>query len=352
MKGKVKLGSRWVGNGEPAYIIAEMSANHAGSLSYAKEIICAAKEAGADCVKFQTYTPDTITFPGKTPYFEIERGTWAKENLYELYSKAFTPWEWHDELFETAKKLGMDAFSTPFDATAVDFLEALSVPFYKIASFELVDIPLIRYVASKKKPVVMSTGMGTEAEIKEAVDAIRGEGNEDMVLLRCQSAYPAVPESMRLSVMRDMAEKFQVPVGLSDHSMGSLMAVAGVMSGACVIEKHFCISRSIPNPDAAFSMEPEEFAAMVRDIRTAEAAVGTVQYGPTEEETDNLRFRKSIFAVKDILPGDVFTKENVRVIRPADGMHPRYYEDVLGRVAATEIKAGNPLREENIRDWK
>lgn len=350
--GQVSIGERKIGAGQPAYIIAEMSANHAGSLEHAKEIIYAAKEAGADCIKLQTYTPDTITMNSQTEYFQIESGTWAKENLYDLYRKAYTPWEWHAELKEAAEKVKIDFLSTPFDRTAVDFLEELEVGCYKIASFELVDIPLIRYVASRKKPIIMSTGMSTLAEIKEAVAAVHAEGNDQLVLMRCQSAYPARPETMRLATMQDMAERFGVPVGLSDHSMGSLMAVAAVMSGASVIEKHFCLSRKIKNPDSTFSMEPQEFQAMVRDIRMAEEAYGTVQYGPAPEELDNLKFRKSIFAIRDIAPGEVFTEENIKVIRPAYGMHPRYFEDLLGRTAKTEIKRGYPLKAENVQDWE
>lgn len=345
---RIKTGQRWIGGGAPAYLIAEMSANHAGSLSRAKEIILAAKEAGADCIKLQTYTPDTITLNCDNEYFQIKTGLWAKENLYQLYGKAFTPWEWQEELKETAVKAGIDFLSTPFDKTAVDFLESIGVDSYKIASFELVDLPLIRYTASKGKPVILSTGMGTEAEIAEAVAAVHAEGNEQLILLRCQSSYPARPEAMKLAVMKDMAERFQVPVGLSDHSMGYLMAVAAVMSGASVIEKHFCLSREIENPDASFSMEPQEFAQMCRDIRTAEAAAGTVSYGPEPEELENLRFRKSIFAVREIAPGERFTPENIRVIRPADGLHPRYYEQLLGRTAQRKIERGTPLQQQDL----
>ncbi len=346
----ITVGKRRIGAGAPAYIIAEMSANHAGSMENAKEIIFAAKESGADCIKLQTYTPDTITMNCSSEYFQIASGTWAKENLYELYQKAYTPWEWQAELKETAARAGIDFLSTPFDCTAVDFLEEIGLEFYKIGSFELVDIPLLKYVAQTHKPIIMSTGMGTEEEIREAVGTVRAAGCSELVLLRCQSVYPARPETMRLAVMKDMAEKFGVPVGLSDHSVGSLMAVAAVMSGASVIEKHFCLSRKIKNPDSSFSMEPEEFAAMVRDIRTAEQAVGEAEYDPAGEEQDYRRLRKSIFAVRDIEEGEAFTAENIRVIRPGYGLHPRYYEALSGRHAACAVRRGTPLCAEHVKE--
>ncbi len=248
----MKIGNREIGNGHPTYIIAEMSANHAGDIERAKEIIHAAKEAGADCIKIQTYTPDTITIDCDLPYFHISDGTWNGENLYQLYQKAFTPWEWQRELKEEADKLQIDFFSSPFDNTAVDFLEEIGVKFYKIASFELVDIPLIEYVASKKKPIIMSTGMATLAEIDEAVAAVRRQGNDDLALLRCASAYPAITDEMNLRTMQNMKETFGVPVGLSDHSMGAVGAVTAVALGASIIEKHFCLDRAIENPDSSF----------------------------------------------------------------------------------------------------
>ena len=275
----MKIGERELGKGKPVYIIAEMSANHAGDISRAKEIIHAAKEVGADCIKIQTYTPDTITIDCDLPYFHISDGTWNGENLYQLYKKAYTPWEWQKELLEEAKKTGIDFFSTPFDNTAVDFLEEIGIEFYKIASFELVDIPLIEYVASKGKPMIMSTGMATLAEIDEAVNAVRNQGNNNLALLRCASAYPAITDEMNLRTMQNMGETFGVPCGLSDHSMGSIGAVTAVALGASIIEKHFCIDRSIENPDSSFSMNPTEFKQMVCDIRQAEKAIGRVQYG-------------------------------------------------------------------------
>ena len=344
----MKIRGREIGGNAPAYIIAEMSANHAGSLERAKEIIHAAKEAGADCIKIQTYMPDTITIDCDNKYFHIHNGTWEGENLYQLYGKAFTPWEWQEELKVEAERVGIDFFSTPFDCTAVDFLEELGVEFYKIASFELVDIPLIEYVASKGKPIIMSTGMSTLAEIDDAVTAIKKQGNDQIALLRCASAYPAITDEMNLMTMKNMGEVFGVPVGLSDHSMGSVGAVTAVALGAKIIEKHFCLDRAIENPDSSFSMNPEEFAQMVKDIRQAEKAIGTVKYGVTEQEKSNIVFRKSIFAVKDIKKGEELTSENIRVIRPGYGVKPKYYKEILGQRALCDIKRGNPLKLEYI----
>lgn len=337
-----------IGVSSPAYIIAEMSGNHAGSIENAKAIIRAAKEAGADCVKLQTYTPDTITMDCDNDYFHIGDGTWKGENLYQLYGKAYTPWEWHAELKEEAERVGIDFFSTPFDLTAVDFLEELGVEFYKIASFELVDIPLIEYVASKGKPIIMSTGMSTLTEIDEAVKAIRAQGNEQIVLLRCASAYPAITDEMNLNTMKNMGETFDVPVGLSDHSMGSVGAVTAVALGAKVIEKHFCLDRAIENPDSSFSMNPEEFAQMVKDIRQAEKAIGIVKYGATEQEKSSAVFRKSIFVVKNIKKGEKLTRENIRVIRPGYGLAPKYYKEILGQSALCDMERGTPLKLEYI----
>ncbi len=330
------------------YVIAEMSANHAGSIEYAKEIIHAAKDSGADCVKLQTYTPDTLTIDCDNKYFQISGGTWGGENLYRLYQKAYTPWNWHAELKAEAKKAGLDFFSTPFDKTAVDFLEEIGVEFYKIASFELVDIPLLEYVASKGKPVIMSTGMASLAEIDEAVRAIRGQGCRELCLLRCASAYPAITDEMNLKTMRNMAEIFGVPVGLSDHSMGSVGAVTAVALGAKIIEKHFCLDRAIENPDASFSMNPAEFKQMVNDIRQAEKAIGRISYGATEQEASNAVFRRSVFCVKDIGKGETLTEDNVRVIRPGYGLAPKFYPQVLGQTALCDIKRGTPLTFEMI----
>lgn len=344
----MKIGIREIGGGKPAYIIAEMSANHAGDISRAKEIIHAAKEAGADCIKIQTYTPDTLTIDCDNSYFHISDGTWNGENLYQLYQKAYTPWEWQKELFEEAKKAEIDFFSTPFDNTSVDFLEEIGIGFYKIASFELVDIPLIEYVASKGKPMILSTGMATLAEIDEAVEAVKKRGNRNFALLRCASAYPAITDEMNLRTMQNMGDTFGVPYGLSDHSMGSVGAVTAVALGASIIEKHFCLDRSIENPDSTFSMNPVEFKQMVHDIRQAERAIGSVKYGPSEQEKSSQIFRRSIFCVKNIKRGEKLTSENVRIIRPGYGLSPKYYNDILGQTALIDIERGTPLKMEMI----
>lgn len=339
----ITVQNRVIGEGYPAYIIAEMSANHAGSMERAKEIIHAAKEAGADCIKIQTYTPDTLTIDCDKPYFQIGGGTWSGETLYGLYGKAYTPWEWQPLLKEEADKAGIHFLSTPFDKTAVDFLEEMGCACYKIASFEMVDLPLITYIASKQKPIIMSTGMGKSEEIEEAIQAIYKTGNHQAALLKCSSAYPAKPEQMNLRTIADMKERFGTVVGLSDHSMGSLSAAMSVALGGSIIEKHFCLGREIKNPDSSFSMTPKEFAQMVRDVRAAQAAIGNVFYGPAEQEQESLKFRRSIFVVQDIHEGEVFTEQNIRSIRPSDGLKPKYYELVLGRRAACDISRGEPL---------
>lgn len=344
----IKINGREVGDGAPAYIIAEMSANHAGSIERAKEMIHVAKEAGADCVKIQTYTPDTMTIDCHNEYFNIEKGTWEGENLYSLYQKAYTPWEWHEELRDEAAKVGIDFLSTPFDNTSVDFLESLDMSFYKIASFELVDIPLLEYIASKNKPIIMSTGMGTLEEITEAVEAIYSTGNKQLALMKCSSAYPAKSEEMNLSTILDIKKRFDIPVGLSDHSMGAFSATTAVALGANIIEKHFCISRAIKNPDSTFSMEPDEFKDMVDKVREVEKALGKVTYGVSEQESTNAGFRRSLFVVKDIAKGEVLTPENIRSIRPAYGLKPKYYKEVIGKKASCDIKRGTPLTFEHI----
>ncbi|MDE7201148.1 MAG: pseudaminic acid synthase [Lachnospiraceae bacterium] len=348
MSDTFNINGRTVGDGNPAYIIAEMSANHAGSIERALELIHVAKEAGADCVKIQTYTPDTMTIDCRNEYFQIEKGTWEGDNLYSLYQKAYTPWEWQEQLRDEAAKVGIDFLSTPFDHTSVDFLENLGVGFYKIASFELVDIPLLEYIASKKKPIIMSTAMGTLEEINEAVAAIYRTGNKQLALMKCSSAYPAKSEEMNLSTIRDLKARFNIPIGLSDHSMGYFSAATAVAMGANIIEKHFCISRAIKNPDSSFSMEPEEFREMVCQVREVEKAMGKVYYGVSEQEESNTCFRRSLFAVKDIAAGEAFTPENIRSIRPAYGLKPKYYKEVLGKTAKRELKRGTPLAFEHI----
>lgn len=340
----MKIGKHEIGGDAPVYIIAEMSANHGGSLGQAKEIIHAAREAGADCVKLQTYTPDTMTIDCENPYFQITDGTWKGETLYHLYQKAFTPWEWHRPLKEEAQSIGLDFFSTPFDRSSADFLEQLNVACYKIASFELTDLPLLRYVAAKGRPVILSTGMARLSEIDEAVRTVRAAGNSQLALLRCASAYPAVTDGMNLKTMQNMQEVFHVPVGLSDHSMGAAGAVAAVALGAKIIEKHFCLSRAAGGPDAAFSMEPDEFADMVRAVRQAQRAVGQVCYGASSQETENLKFRRSVFSVENIRRGERLTEKNIRVIRPGYGLAPKYYEQLLGQQALQDIPRGTPMQ--------
>ncbi len=339
----ITIRGRKIGEGYPAYIIAEMSGNHAGSLSRAKEIIKAAKEAGADCIKIQTYTPDTLTIDCDNAYFMVGGGTWDGEKLYDLYGKAYTPWDWQQALKDYADSIGIDFLSTPFDSTSVDFLEAMGLEFYKIASFEMIDLPLLRYVASKKKPIIMSTGMATAEEIKEAIDAIHEAGGQELAILKCSSVYPADPAKMHLKTIADLKERFGLPTGLSDHSMGSLSAVTAVAMGACIIEKHFCLSRSIENPDASFSMEPAEFAQMVADIRRTESALGTPFYGVAEGEESSMVFRRSVFAVEDIPKGGTFTAQNTRIIRPGYGVKPKYFEDILTMEAAEAIQRGTPI---------
>lgn len=327
---------------DSVYVIAEMSANHNGSIDTAKEIIHAIKETGADCVKVQTYTADTITMDCRNEYFMLNGGTWNGQNLYDLYKKAYMPWEWQGELKKEAEAIGLDFFSTPFDPTSVDFLESIDIPFYKIASFEVVDIPLIKKVAATGKPIIMSVGMASLAEIDEAVRIIKNNGN-DLALLKCSSAYPAVPEKMNLRTIRHLQETFQVTVGLSDHSMGSVSAVTAVALGARIIEKHFCLSRDFGGPDSSFSMEPDEFKQMVSDVQMAYKALGEVAYKVSEEEQSNYAVRKSIFVSKDIKKGERLTPENIRIVRPGYGMAPKFYEEVLGRVAIRDLAFGEPL---------
>ena len=325
------------------YIIAEMSANHAGSMERAKEIIHKAKEAGADCIKIQTYTPDTLTIDCSNEYFTVKDGTWEGENLYGLYGKAFTPWEWQKELKQEADLVGIDFLSTPFDKTAVDFLEDLGLEFYKIASFEIVDLPLISYVASKNKPMIISTGMATKEEIKDALNAVFSTGNKKVALLKCSSVYPADPNEMHLSTIQDMAKTFGVPIGLSDHSMGHFSAGIAVSMGAKIIEKHFCLGREIENPDASFSMTPAEFKEMVDSIRQIEAAMGEAFYGVSKQEESSVVFRRSIFAVSDIKAGDHPDEQNVRIIRPGYGIKPKYIDDIKELKFAEDIEYGTPV---------
>ena len=331
------------------YIIAEMSGNHEGSLDKALAIVEAAADAGADCLKIQTYTADTITIDARTEAFRLGKGLWEDRYLYDLYREAYTPWEWTAPIQEACRRRGLDFLSTPFDFSAVDFLEECGAEAYKIASFELVDLPLIRKAASTGKPLILSCGMATEEEIGEAVKAARDRSDAPVVLLKCCSAYPADYALMHLRTIPDMAERFQLPVGLSDHSEGSLAACAAVALGAAVVEKHICLSEEDKTVDSAFSLSAAEFTKMVADIRRTEQALGQVHYGPSPDEAESLRLRRSLYAVKDIAEGEAFTADNVRSIRPAGGLHTRWYETLLdGKKAARAIPFGTPLTEEDV----
>lgn len=344
MKQTLSINSRQLGNGQPVLIIAELSANHNGSYEKAEALMLAAKESGAEAVKLQTYTPDTMTLDSNAAPFVIQGGTpWDGKTLHELYQDAYTPWEWHVGLVQKARELGLIFFSTPFDETAVDFLEKLQVPCHKVASFEIVDIPLLKKIASTGKPVIMSTGMASLAEIEEGVNTLRKYGTTDIVLLKCTSSYPAPPEEANLRTIPNMAKAFDCLTGLSDHTMGSAVAVAAVALGACLIEKHFTLARADGGPDSAFSMEPHEFRQMVQDIRIAEKALGRVSYELTENEKKSIVFRRSLFVVEDVKKGELFTEKNVRSIRPGYGMHTRFFTEITGKPAATDIKKGTPL---------
>lgn len=346
MTAHLRIGSRRVGPGEPVYVVAEMSANHHQDFGEARRIVEAAAEVGADAVKLQTYRPDTMTLDLDRPPFLIGEGTiWEGTSLYELYEEAYTPWEWQPELKAYAEELGLQLFSTPFDATAVDFLEEMAVPAHKIASFENADLPLIRRAARTGKPILLSTGMASLAEIHEAVEAVRREGGGGPALLACTSAYPAPPEEMNLRTIPHLAEAFGVPVGLSDHTLGTAAAVAAVALGACIVEKHLTLSRDVEGPDSAFSLEPPEFARLVEDVRTARDALGEVAYGRTDGEEASTVFRRSLFVVRDVEAGATFDRDNVRSIRPGDGLPPKFLDVVLGRRAAADVPRGTPL------DW-
>ena len=347
MNHQIKIGARAVGAGQPVYIVAELSANHHQSYDEAVRLIGAAKEAGADAVKLQTYTPDTITLKSDREHFRIGKGTlWEGRTLHDLYAEAFTPWEWQPGLKKAAEGLGLDCFSSPFDDTAVDFLEGMDVPAYKVASFELVDLPLIRKMARSGKPLIMSTGMATLAEIAEAVAAAREAGCRELALLKCTSGYPADPAEMNLRTIPHLAEAFGVPVGLSDHTLGNAVPVAAVALGACIIEKHLTLSRAVPGPDSEFSLEPAEFKTLVEAVRMAEKALGRVYYGVSEREAASRIFRRSLFVVREVKKGELLTPENVRSIRPGYGLHTRHWGEVIGRRAAQDIAAGTPL------EWK
>ena len=340
----LRIGNRTIGPAQPVYVVAELSANHNQEFENAVRLIHEAKEAGADAVKLQTYTADTITIKSEGEQFRIAGGTlWDGRTLHDLYGEAYMPWEWQPKLQQVANDLGMDLFSTPFDDSAVDFLEKMNVPAHKVASFELVDIGLIQKIARTGKPMIMSTGMATVAEIEEAVQAARQAGATQIALLKCTSAYPAKPDEANLRTIPELARRFGVPVGLSDHTMGTAVPVAAVTLGACIIEKHITLSRSMKGPDSEFSLEPQEFKAMVEAVRTAEQALGAVHFGVSPQEANSRAFRRSLFVVEDLRRGEEFTAQNVRSIRPGHGLHTRHLPQVLGKCASRDIVRGTPL---------
>ncbi|MGB3907676.1 MAG: pseudaminic acid synthase [Methanomethylovorans sp.] len=342
----IKIGKRNIGNDNPVFIIAELSANHLQNFEIAADTIKAIKESGADAVKIQTYTPDTMTINSDNEYFQIKQNTlWDKKTFYQLYKEAYTPWEWQPKLKELAEELDLIFFSSPFDRTAVDFLEDMDIPAYKVASFEITDIPLIEYVASKGKPVIMSTGIATLADIEEAIAACKRMGNHQIALLKCTSAYPAPFEEINLRTIPNLKDTFKVVGGISDHTLGTSVPIASVALGAKIIEKHFILDRDLGGPDAAFSLEPEEFQSMVKAVREVESALGEVNYELTEKIKKSREFSRSLFVVEDIKAGDKMTPENVRSIRPGFGLHPRYSDKIYGRKAKKDIKKGTPL------DW-
>ncbi len=347
----ININGRQIGLGKPVYIIAELSANHNQDFDQAIKIIHAAKEAGADAIKLQTYTADTLTIKSDSEYFRIGGGTlWDNRTLHDLYQEAYTPWEWQPKLKKIAEDLKLDFFSSAFDETAVDFLEKMNVPVHKVASFEIVDISLIEKMARTGKPLIISTGMATDSEIEEAIEAAQNAGAKQIALLKCTSAYPALPEEMNLKAIPYLSKKFNLPIGLSDHTMDFEIASIAVALGACIVEKHFTLSRSIPGPDSAFSLEPEEFKSLVCAIRTTEKALGKPELELNEREQKSQVFRRSLFVVKDIKSGEFFSQENVRSIRPGYGLPPKYLKSILNLHAKQDIKAGTPLKWEHITE--
>ncbi|MEZ7900481.1 MAG: pseudaminic acid synthase [Flavobacteriales bacterium] len=331
-------------NETKCFIIAELSANHGGKMEIALETVRAAKKAGADAIKIQTYTADTITFNSKKEHFKINQGThWDGQYLYDLYKEAYLPWEWHKPIFELAKELNIVCFSSPFDFTAVDLLEELNAPIYKIASFEITDIPLIEYVASKGKPIIISTGIAEIADIELAIETCKKAGNNDITILKCTSAYPADPKDANLLTIPDIKNRFGVKVGLSDHTMGIEGPVVATAMGATVIEKHFILDKSIGGPDAHFSLDEQEFTEMVKAVRKAEQMMGKVDYEMTEKKKKSRQFSRSLFVVEDVKEGDILTKENVRSIRPGFGMHTKHFSDIIGKEFKQNVEKGTPL---------
>lgn len=332
------------------FIVAELSANHNGSRQTAIASISAARQAGADAIKIQTYTADTLTLNCDAPDFRLGKGLWEGETLYSLYQKAYTPWEWHEEIFRVAREEGLVCFSTPFDKTAVDLLEDLNNPIYKIASFEITDIPLIKYIASKHKPIILSTGIAMEEDIQLALDTIHGEGCNDITLLKCTSAYPAPIEDANLLTIPDMRKRFGVKVGLSDHTEGAIVPMAAVALGAEVVEKHFIMDRSIGGPDSAFSMEAAEFKAMVEGIRQVEKALGKVSYPTGCAQIKGREFCRSLYVAEDVKKGDEITEKNVRSVRPGYGLHPKYLPEIIGKKFAEDCRKGERFRKELLAD--
>lgn len=339
-----------IGNDAPCFIIAELSANHNGSLETAIKTIKAAKRAGADAIKLQTFTAETITLESSKEDFVIKGETlWDGKTLYELYKEAFTPWEWHEELFRVAKEEGLVCFSSPFDYTAVDFLEQFDVPAYKIASFEITDIPLIRYTASKGKPMIISTGIASYEDIRLGVDTCRAVGNNDITILKCTSSYPAPINEANMIMMQQFAKDFDVNVGLSDHTLGITLPVVATVMGASVIEKHFILDKSIGGPDAAFSLDEKAFSQMVKAVREAEQSIGVVSYELTEKQKSGKQFSRSLYVAQDVKKGEVITRDNVRSVRPGYGLHPKHFESILGKTFTQDIEKGESLNSENIK---
>ena len=339
----MQIGKFNINSNSKVFIIAELSANHNGNLSTAIETIRAAKRAGADCIKLQTYTADTITIDSDNPDFIIKDTIWNGRKLYDLYKEAYTPWEWHKRLYDVAKEENLECFSSPFDKTAVDFLESLNTPAYKIASFEVTDIPLIKYIASKGKPIIISTGIADLEDIELAIKTCREEGNDQIALLKCTSSYPAPINEANMSIVKDLATRFKVISGLSDHTMGSTVPIVATVFGAKIIEKHFILDREIGGPDASFSMNELEFSAMVNSIREAELAIGKINYDLTSKQIQGKTFSRSLYVVEDINEGEKFTNINVRSIRPGFGIHPKFYEEILNKIAKKNIKRGTAL---------
>jgi len=347
-----------IGNGSPTYIIAELSANHNQNLNTARQLIREAYKAGANAIKLQTYTPDTITLKCDNKYFQIKEGPWKGQTLHQLYSKAYTPWDWHFELKRCANNFGMDLFTSPFDVTAVDFLESINMPAYKVASCEITDHILLRRIGKTKKPVIISSGMATEDELSTAITILRTYGTSHICMLKCTSAYPAQPKDANLATILDMNRKFQIDcVGISDHTLGNVVPITSVVLGAKVIEKHFTLSRNSGSPDDAFSLTPVEFKEMVDAVRATEKSIGEIKYGGVKSEAHTRKFRRSLFVVENMKKGDVFTEQNIKSIRPGDGLHTQYYCSILGKICVADVERGTPLDwsiiDNNvICDWK